>query len=320
MLHAEARRGARRDAAGDYVPLAEQDPARWDARDDRRGRSAAAPRQRAAARSAASSSKRRCSRRTSIRRRTGARRLGGDRRALRRAVRADRLAGGGDQPRGGDGARRTAPPPAWRRSTRWPATRGCADYQPYWAARAGLLARAGDAGAAQRRPTSWRSAWSATRRCGASCRQRAAPREPAALAARDVGRHAAPGPVDARPHVGVTPGAGLTVGLDVVRAACTSALSPNRRMRTSSACSCDTAEGCATRCRNAARSDSVPAGLLLTKSLDTCWSNHAASEAPTARMNSWFSRRKRARSLPPGARLGGWSGCRTSWASRFRRS
>ncbi|HEV8314698.1 MAG TPA: DUF6596 domain-containing protein [Burkholderiaceae bacterium] len=31
MLHAHARRDARRDAAGDYVPLAEQDPARWDA-------------------------------------------------------------------------------------------------------------------------------------------------------------------------------------------------------------------------------------------------------------------------------------------------
>lgn len=30
MLHAEARRGARRDSAGAYVPLAEQDPARWD--------------------------------------------------------------------------------------------------------------------------------------------------------------------------------------------------------------------------------------------------------------------------------------------------
>jgi RNA polymerase sigma-70 factor (ECF subfamily) len=30
MLHAEARRGARRDAVGDYVPLAEQDVARWD--------------------------------------------------------------------------------------------------------------------------------------------------------------------------------------------------------------------------------------------------------------------------------------------------
>ncbi len=31
MLHAEARRGARRDAAGDYVPLDVQDPGLWDA-------------------------------------------------------------------------------------------------------------------------------------------------------------------------------------------------------------------------------------------------------------------------------------------------
>jgi RNA polymerase sigma-70 factor (ECF subfamily) len=31
MLHAHARRDARRNAAGDYVPLSEQDPARWDA-------------------------------------------------------------------------------------------------------------------------------------------------------------------------------------------------------------------------------------------------------------------------------------------------
>jgi RNA polymerase sigma-70 factor (ECF subfamily) len=31
MLHAQARRHARRDAAGDYVPLPEQDPERWDA-------------------------------------------------------------------------------------------------------------------------------------------------------------------------------------------------------------------------------------------------------------------------------------------------
>jgi RNA polymerase sigma-70 factor, ECF subfamily len=30
MLYAEARRGARRDAQGEYVPLAEQDPAAWD--------------------------------------------------------------------------------------------------------------------------------------------------------------------------------------------------------------------------------------------------------------------------------------------------
>ena len=30
MLYAQARRDARRDAEGEYVPLAEQDPARWD--------------------------------------------------------------------------------------------------------------------------------------------------------------------------------------------------------------------------------------------------------------------------------------------------
>ena len=32
MLHAEARRGARRDARGEYVPLGEQDPTDWDGR------------------------------------------------------------------------------------------------------------------------------------------------------------------------------------------------------------------------------------------------------------------------------------------------
>jgi RNA polymerase sigma-70 factor (ECF subfamily) len=31
MLHAHARRDARRNAQGDYVPLSQQDPARWDA-------------------------------------------------------------------------------------------------------------------------------------------------------------------------------------------------------------------------------------------------------------------------------------------------
>jgi RNA polymerase sigma-70 factor (ECF subfamily) len=31
MLYAQSRRGARRTAQGDYVPLAEQDPAAWDA-------------------------------------------------------------------------------------------------------------------------------------------------------------------------------------------------------------------------------------------------------------------------------------------------
>ena len=43
MLHAEARRGARRNARGDYVPLAEQDPHSWSTRADRRGRGAAVP-------------------------------------------------------------------------------------------------------------------------------------------------------------------------------------------------------------------------------------------------------------------------------------
>ena len=38
MLHAEARRPARRNAAGEYVPLAEQDPAAVELADDRRGR------------------------------------------------------------------------------------------------------------------------------------------------------------------------------------------------------------------------------------------------------------------------------------------
>ena len=46
MLHAEARRGARRSASGDYIPLAEQDSARMGSAADRRGRGAALPRQR----------------------------------------------------------------------------------------------------------------------------------------------------------------------------------------------------------------------------------------------------------------------------------
>ena len=41
MLYVEARRAARRDASGEYVPLAEQDTALWDDAPDRRGRGAA---------------------------------------------------------------------------------------------------------------------------------------------------------------------------------------------------------------------------------------------------------------------------------------
>ena len=48
-----------------------------------------------------------------------------------------------------------------------------ADYQPYWAARAGLLAQLGDAQEAAP-PMSARSAWSATRRCGRFLQERKA--------------------------------------------------------------------------------------------------------------------------------------------------
>ena len=66
MLHAEARRGARRDADGDYVPLAEQDPALWDWPLIDEAEALLRPRERAWASSAAISWRRRCSRRTSI--------------------------------------------------------------------------------------------------------------------------------------------------------------------------------------------------------------------------------------------------------------
>ena len=44
-----------------------------------------------------------------------------------------------------------------------------ADYQPYWAARAGLLARSRRRRGRRRRPTSARSASNPIRPCGASC-------------------------------------------------------------------------------------------------------------------------------------------------------
>jgi RNA polymerase sigma-70 factor, ECF subfamily len=105
MLYADARRAARRDAHGDYVPLAQQDTTLWHAdliaeaeallrtagakgnsrplsaggRDPVRSRGAAADR---------------------------SRRLGRDRAAVWRPCSADRIAGGGDQP--GDRGRRNA--------------------------------------------------------------------------------------------------------------------------------------------------------------------------------------------------------------------
>ena len=59
MLYAHARRDARRDAAGRYVPLSDQDTRLWDQRGDRGGREAVcAPRARWARRGAFSSKRR----------------------------------------------------------------------------------------------------------------------------------------------------------------------------------------------------------------------------------------------------------------------
>ena len=103
MLHTHARRDARRDAAGDYVPLSEQDPALWDAPlvDEaeallhRANRCAGAPGPLSARGGGAVGA-----RDASAQRRD---RLAGDRAPVRRAVRAHRLAGGGAESCGGAG-------------------------------------------------------------------------------------------------------------------------------------------------------------------------------------------------------------------------
>jgi RNA polymerase sigma-70 factor (ECF subfamily) len=148
MLHAQARRAARRDAQGGYVPLAEQDPALWD--DDliddaetllrRAGRLGRLGRYQleAAIQSA-----------HVVRRRTGR----ADRDAIARLY--DALL-----------ALTDSPVVAINRAVAIAETRGAAagldaldavgadprlaDYQPYWAARAGLLAAVADVDAAER--------------------------------------------------------------------------------------------------------------------------------------------------------------------------
>jgi RNA polymerase sigma-70 factor (ECF subfamily) len=146
MLHAQARRGARRDAGGEYVPLADQDPARWDARlieeaDALLSRASALPgtgrfQLEAAVQSA-----------HAIRRRTGR----SDWAAIERIYDALLATTG-------------SPVVAINRAVAVAETRGpaaglaaleplsgeprLAHYQPYWAARAGLLARTGQVDAA----------------------------------------------------------------------------------------------------------------------------------------------------------------------------
>ena len=122
MLYAQARRDARRDAQGEYVPLADQDPAVGRAA-DRRGRRPALARQCHArdrplpARSGGAVG----SCRSPTHR---PRRLGGDRAHLRRPPGDDRLARGGDQSghRGGRDARPRRRPRGARRALGRPAT------------------------------------------------------------------------------------------------------------------------------------------------------------------------------------------------------
>jgi RNA polymerase sigma-70 factor (ECF subfamily) len=146
MLHAEARRGARRNARGEYVPLAEQQPAAWDAQ---LIEEAEALLLRASAMGRIGRYQLEAAIQSAhvVRRRSGS----SDWAAIERLY--DALSMIAD-----------SPVVAINRAIAVAETRGpaaglaaldalrddarLADYQPYWAARAGLLARTGDVDAA----------------------------------------------------------------------------------------------------------------------------------------------------------------------------
>ena len=146
MLYADARRGARRNARGDYVPLAEQDPAAWD-------KAAIDEAEALLRRASAMGTTGRYQLEAAIQSAHVVRRLTGrsDWAAIERLYEA--LATITD-----------SPVVAVNRAVAIAETRGPAaglaaldavaeaaslsDYQPYWAARADLLARAGDVAAA----------------------------------------------------------------------------------------------------------------------------------------------------------------------------
>ena len=148
MLYAEARRGARRGAAGDYVPLSEQDPAQWDGR---LIEEAEALLHRASRLGGVGRFQLEAAIQSAhvVRRRTGR----ADWMAIERLY--DSLM-----------ALTGSPVVAINRAIAAAETRGpaiglamldaladdarLAEYQPYWAARAGLLARAGNVAAADR--------------------------------------------------------------------------------------------------------------------------------------------------------------------------
>jgi RNA polymerase sigma-70 factor (ECF subfamily) len=147
MLYSQARRGARRDSAGEFVPLADQDPALWDARliDEAEG---------LLFRASALDAFDRYQLEAAIQSAHVVRRRGGaaDWAAIEKLY--DGLC-----------AITGSPVAAINRAVAIAETRGAAaglaalptaedgsrlaDYQPYWAARAELLSRLGDAGAAQ---------------------------------------------------------------------------------------------------------------------------------------------------------------------------
>jgi RNA polymerase sigma-70 factor (ECF subfamily) len=155
MLHAEARRDARRDAAGEFVPLTEQDPARWNAAliDEAEALLLGASRLGAIGRFQLEAA---------VQSAHGARRFGGKAKgvtdwaaivqlydalvamtgspvvAINRAVALAANLGGGQGARAG-----LAELDALESDAR------LAEYQPYWAARADLLSRAGERRAAQ---------------------------------------------------------------------------------------------------------------------------------------------------------------------------
>ena len=146
MLHAEARRGARRNARGEYVPLAEQDPAAWDAQ---LIEEAEALLLRASAMGRVGRYQLEAAVQSAhvVRRRSGS----SDWAAIERLYDALSMITG-------------SPVVAINRAIAVAETRGpaaglaaldalrddarLADYQPYWAARAGLLARTGEVDAA----------------------------------------------------------------------------------------------------------------------------------------------------------------------------
>ena len=147
MLYAHARREARRDAQGRYVPLSEQTVERWDqsAIEEAEGLLHAAS---ALGRAGTLPARGRGSvgpRRSPADRDDG---LGGDRRPLRRALRPDRVSRRRRQSRSGGRAC------AWAAAglellDEVGAKGGLAGFEPYWVARADLCAKLGDVDAAR---------------------------------------------------------------------------------------------------------------------------------------------------------------------------